>query len=36
MMHGEFVMMHPEEFTKKAMEFCSDYSASRGKGYLGI
>lgn len=21
MMHGEFVMMHPEEFTKKAMEF---------------
>ena len=21
MMHGEFVMMHPEEFTKKALEF---------------
>jgi hypothetical protein len=21
MMHGEFVMMHPEEFAKKAMEF---------------
>ena len=21
MMHGEFVMMHPEEFAQKAMEF---------------